>query len=141
MLCKVTAAHELTCVTSFNYKEGGPTNIVGTLSEDGQSISFEDGNTWTKSDEPLDFAKAWDESSNYVDLQKQLEQAAESPDEALEIKYDSEFAVKWYRRDNLMAKRLVTIYWRSPAYNLSRMVSAYVLSWDCHFHPPRGVTY
>ena len=75
-------------------------------------------------EKPLQFSEAWNESSNCTDLQRRLTEAAESPDEALEIKYDSEFAVPWYRRDNLMAKRLVTIYWRSPAYNLSRMVSS-----------------
>ena len=75
-------------------------------------------------EKPLQFSKAWNESSNCTDLQRRLTEAAESPDEALEIKYDNEFAVPWYRRDNLMANRLVTIYWRSPAYNLSRMVSS-----------------
>lgn len=74
-------------------------------------------------EKPLQFSKAWNDSSNCTDLQRRLTEAAESPDEALEIKYDSEFAVPWYRRDNLMANRLVTIYWRSPAYNLGRMVS------------------
>lgn len=79
-------------------------------------------------DEPLDFSRAWDKSPNYTDLRQQLREAAESKDETLEIKYDTEFAVPWNRRDNLMANRLVTIYWRSPAYNLSRMALSLVIA-------------
>lgn len=50
-------------------------------------------------DEPLNFSRAWDDSSNYVDLQRRLAEAAESPDDNLEIKFDTEFAVPWLRRD------------------------------------------
>lgn len=82
-------------------------------------------------EEPLEFSEAWNASTQSLNLQKQLAEASESKDVAHEIKYDSEFAVKWYRRDNLMAKRLVTIYWRSPAYNLSRMVRFNLAECDC----------
>ena len=81
----------------------------------------------SENDETLNFAESWNKSSLYEDLQQRLAEAANSPDSDLEIKYTSEFAAPWYRRDNLMARRLVTIYWRSPAYNLSRMVSSMVL--------------
>lgn len=79
-------------------------------------------------DEPLNFARAWDKSSNFDNLQKRLTDASGSQDAALEIKYDSKFAETWYRRDTLMANRLVTIYWRSPAYNLSRMSLSLVIA-------------
>jgi len=79
-------------------------------------------------DEPLDFSKAWTDSSNNVDLQRRLVEAAESQDDTLEIKYETEFAATWWRRDTLMARRLVTIYWRSPAYNLSRLALSLVIA-------------
>ena len=50
-------------------------------------------------DEPLDFAQAWKDSSNYIDLQQHLSEVAKSRDEILEIKYDTEFAVPWLQRD------------------------------------------
>ena len=73
-------------------------------------------------DEPLNFAIAWSKSSNFENLKQRLKDVADTKDEKLKIKYDSEFAAPRRERNNLMANRLVTIYWRSPAYNLSRMV-------------------
>lgn len=35
-------------IHSSTTKEGGPKGVVGTLSNDKQSITFPDGNTWTK---------------------------------------------------------------------------------------------
>ena len=100
----------------MNKGENPATWMLNVLSEE-IMVKGENGE-----DEPLDFSDAWNASSNCVDLQRRLVEAAESQDEAMEIKYESEFAVPWYRRDSLMAQRLVTIYWRCPAYNLSRMV-------------------
>ena len=51
---------------------------------------------------PLDFGKAWAESPNSLDLQRRLLEISESQDEDLRIKYKSEFAATWYRRDNLV---------------------------------------
>ncbi|KAL7546777.1 hypothetical protein ACHAWF_010122 [Thalassiosira exigua] len=79
-------------------------------------------------EEPLNFARAWELSSKNAELQQRLAQEVESPDPACEIKYDTEFAASAWRRDTLMANRLVMIYWRSPAYNLSRMVLAVVIA-------------
>ena len=45
---------------------------------------------------PLDYAEAWKESSNYADLQQQLTESTESPDEMSRIKFDSKFALSWF---------------------------------------------
>ncbi|KAL9185143.1 LOW QUALITY PROTEIN: hypothetical protein ACHAXT_002920 [Thalassiosira profunda] len=77
-------------------------------------------------DGQLNFARA--NSSNYVELKQLLAQVTDSKDESCLIQYDTEFAVGWWRRDTLMARRLVTIYWRSPAYNLGRCVLAVAIA-------------
>jgi hypothetical protein len=69
---------------------------------------------------PLSFAYAWAQSDEYNKLQTRLAEIAEDKKE--EIVVESEFAAPKSQRDNLMANRLVTIYWRSPTYNLSRMM-------------------
>ena len=70
----------------------------------------------------LDFANEYKKSSNYKKLQQRLIDLSDNRDEKLHIKYENQFAASRRDRDTLMAHRLVTIYWRSPAYNLSRMV-------------------
>merc|ERR1711933_460335 len=72
----------------------------------------------------LDFAAAWKGSSNNAELQRRLDDMYETE----EIKYESEFARPWSERNALMAKRLRTIYWRSPAYNLSRVALSLVIA-------------
>ena len=59
----------------------------------------------------LDFSSAWQDSQNNQDLKERLTEIIESKDEALEIKYDTQFAAKRGQRNTLMARRLVTIYW------------------------------
>eukprot|EP00581_Thalassiosira_minuscula_P015180 CAMPEP_0183715372 /NCGR_PEP_ID=MMETSP0737-20130205/9619_1 /TAXON_ID=385413 /ORGANISM="Thalassiosira miniscula, Strain CCMP1093" /LENGTH=1519 /DNA_ID=CAMNT_0025944463 /DNA_START=22 /DNA_END=4581 /DNA_ORIENTATION=- len=108
--------------TRMNKGENPATWMLNVL---GQKIMSKGNDT---DGEPLNFAEAWKDSSNYVDLQRRLSEAAESKDENLEIKFDTQFAVPWYTRDNLMAKRLSTIYWRSPAYNLARMALSLVIA-------------
>mmetsp|Transcript_13283 Transcript_13283/g.25371 ORF Transcript_13283/g.25371 Transcript_13283/m.25371 type:complete len:746 (-) Transcript_13283:283-2520(-) len=103
--------------STMNKGENPATWMLNVLSENIMVSGVND-----QEDEPLDFAKAWENSSNKVDLQKQLSEAGETQDPNLKIEYDTQFAASWYQRDTLMAQRLVTIYWRSPAYNLSRMV-------------------
>lgn len=71
---------------------------------------------------PLSFAYAWTQSDEYNNLQSRLAEVVETKKKELEIVTETEFAAPKRQRDNLMANRLVTIYWRSPAYNLSRMM-------------------
>jgi ABC-type multidrug transport system ATPase subunit len=69
---------------------------------------------------PLCFAYAWARSDEYNKLQTILAEVVE--DKKDEIVVETEFAAPKHQRDSLMANRLVTIYWRSPSYNLSRMM-------------------
>lgn len=98
-------------VTPMNIGENPATWMLNVL---GERIGGED--------EDYNFATAWAQSSNCADLTNHLAEITETRDEETEIKYDSEFPVSWLKRDNLMGNRLVKIYWRSPAYNLVRMV-------------------
>jgi ABC-type multidrug transport system ATPase subunit len=58
----------------------------------------------------FDFAKAWIDSSNYADLRRRLAEATESQDGDKKIKYETEFAVNWLRRDNLVRHDTATFY-------------------------------
>lgn len=63
------------------------------------------GESIVSGDEPLDFARAWEQSSNYAELQRKLcsdetkEGAGDTRDETLKITYDSEFASSWWEMD------------------------------------------
>ena len=71
---------------------------------------------------PLSFSYAWSQSEEQMKLQAKLAELLKTKNEAMEIVAKTEFAATKRERDNLMANRLVTIYWRSPAYNLARMM-------------------
>jgi len=109
--CKLVSYFECLGATKMNRGENPASWMLNVL---GQKIMVKD--------ESLNFAKAWIDSSNYLDLRRRLVQEAESQDEKLQIKYDTEFAASQQRRDMLMAKRIVSIYWRSPSYQLSRLM-------------------
>lgn len=80
----------------------------------------------------LDFASEYKNSENYRTLQRRLEEIAKKKKDSLKITFSNQFAASARDRDNLMAHRLVTIYWRSPAYNLTRIVSVYSTSFSMH---------
>jgi hypothetical protein len=78
--------------------------------------------------EPIDFAQAWKKNENFKALQDELDELVAGKDETLQIKYDKTYAQPWYRRDKLMMKRAMRIYWRSPGYNLSRMATTILIA-------------
>ena len=78
--------------------------------------------------EPIDFAKAWKQSEKFQSLQGELDDVVARRDERLRIEFDEEYAQPWYRRDLLMMRRAVRIYWRSPGYNLSRMTTTILIA-------------
>lgn len=81
---------------------------------------------------PLEFAYAWSHSEHSKTLGKRITEITEAKDEDLEIAYETEYAATTSQRNKLMAHRLVTIYWRSPAYNLSRMLlSLFIGAYIC----------
>jgi hypothetical protein len=79
-------------------------------------------------DSETDYADVYLKSPEHETLKKQIEQAKEDPPKELQVKFLSQFAVPAEERQRLMNKRLQTIYWRSPAYNLSRILVCLVIA-------------
>jgi ABC-type multidrug transport system ATPase subunit len=94
--CNLVAYFEALGATHINKGENPATWMLNVLGEK-IMVKGEKGEN-----EALDFAKAWNDSSNYSDLRRRLAEAFDSQDESLEIKYETEFAVNWLRRDNLV---------------------------------------
>ena len=109
--------------TPMNVGENPATWMLNVL---GEHISVK--NEASGEDEDLNFATAWKESSNSVEVSKRLTEITETKEEEMEIKFEDTYAVGWLKRDNLMGNRLVKIYWRSPTYNLARMALSAVIA-------------
>ena len=75
-----------------------------------------------------DAADVYLQSEEYAALQEELDDIKSSPDENLKIEFDSEFAASKQRRRQLVSRRLQLIYWRSPAYNLARIIVSLVIA-------------
>jgi hypothetical protein len=75
-----------------------------------------------------DFANIYVSTPEYARLMKQLAKAKVDPPKELEITYVSKFALPGNERQRLVAKRLQTVYWRSPTYNLSRLLVCIVIA-------------
>lgn len=67
-------------------------------------------------------------SREYTDLLQEIETTKETAKESLHIIYDSEFASSGSRRRQLINGRLRTIYWRSPTYNLARVMVSLIIA-------------
>lgn len=85
-----------------------------------RNIQEEDSNT--------DLAEEYIKSPEYAALKHRLEEAKLNPNPALQISYQLSFAAPAEARQRLMNKRLQTIYWRSPAYNLSRILVCVIIA-------------
>jgi hypothetical protein len=75
-----------------------------------------------------DFADLYLQSQEYCKLRRQLEATRTNPPKELELWYQSDFAVPTSERQKLMNKRLQTVYWRSPTYNLSRLLVCIIIA-------------
>uniref|UniRef100_A0A7S4ACS2 ABC transporter domain-containing protein n=1 Tax=Pseudo-nitzschia australis TaxID=44445 RepID=A0A7S4ACS2_9STRA len=75
-----------------------------------------------------DFADVYIQNSEYSKLTNQIAAVKVDPPKELEIIYLTEFAVPRSERQKLTNKRLRNIYWRSPAYNLSRLMVCVVIA-------------
>lgn len=75
-------------------------------------------NTGTEEDLVFSFKK----SSIHRELREELDLLHSSLDPDLKIEYKNEFASSRRKRRLLILRRLRLIYWRSPAYNLSRLM-------------------
>ena len=71
-------------------------------------------------------------SKLFQKMKDELTELKKSPVEGGKISFEAEFATSMSKRRELVNKRLRRIYWRSPAYNLSRilvsLMIAFVLS-------------
>eukprot|EP00536_Pseudo-nitzschia_multiseries_P002021 jgi/Psemu1/182647/e_gw1.27.166.1 len=75
-----------------------------------------------------DFAEVYVQNSEFSKLKNQVAAVKVDPPKELEINYLTEFAVPRSERQKLTNKRLRNIYWRSPAYNLSRLMVCVVIA-------------
>lgn len=80
------------------------------------------------SDNPVDLAEVYLQSDEYTTLKRRLSDVRTTQIEELEITFPTKFAAPSDLRQRLMNKRLQTIYWRSPAYNLSRLLVCSVIA-------------
>jgi ABC-type multidrug transport system ATPase subunit len=76
------------------------------------------------SGEEVDWAEIYKQSDQYATLGETIETIKESSDESKKITFDSEFAAPYRQRQRLMDRRIMTVYKRSPAYNLTRIMIA-----------------
>jgi ABC-type multidrug transport system ATPase subunit len=78
----------------------------------------------------IDYVDAFTESSNYQSMQDKILNIidVEGKDTEKKVEFTTEYAADKGTRRGLINKRLQTIYWRSPAYNLSRMVISVVIA-------------
>jgi ABC-2 type transporter len=72
----------------------------------------------------VDWPEEFKASEQYTALLRKIEAAKESPDEAKKLFFKNDFAVPGKERVDLMNRRIMTIYKRSPAYNLARIMIA-----------------
>lgn len=84
----------------------------------------------TSEKEGVDYVKDFAESPQYqtmmTDIQKTIDVEGRDPDK--KIVFNTEFAAPRRTRSRLLATRLRTIYWRSPAYNLLRMIVSVLIA-------------
>lgn len=78
----------------------------------------------------IDYVDAFKDSSNYQSMQDKIQNIidVDGKDQEKKIMFATEYAADKSTRRGLVDKRLITIYWRSPAYNLSRMMISVVIA-------------
>jgi ABC-type multidrug transport system ATPase subunit len=76
----------------------------------------------TAEDSTCDYAAEFVKSKNYKEMNNRIVAAIENPNPDDEIKFETEYATTMRQRQRLVNDRFWTIYIRSPAYNLSRIV-------------------
>lgn len=79
-------------------------------------------------DTEIDYAKAYVESEAFSHLVAELDAVKEAPSKTDRILFDSEFATTRRKRGELVNQRLQTIYWRSPTYNLARVMVSLIIA-------------
>lgn len=72
----------------------------------------------------VDWAEVYKVSDQYATLCERIETIKESADESRKIIFEKDFPTKYREREKLMNRRISTVYKRSPAYNLTRLMIA-----------------
>jgi hypothetical protein len=80
------------------------------------------------SEEQIDLPHQYLESNEYADLLNEIETTKATAKESTHIVFDSEFASSGSQRRQYINGRLRTIYWRSPTYNLARVMVSLVIA-------------
>lgn len=75
-----------------------------------------------------DYAAEYVESDKYKKVKAQLSAMKTNPDPSKKISYENAHAAPRGARYRLTSRRLTTIYWRSPNYNLSRISVSVVIA-------------
>lgn len=68
-----------------------------------------------------DLSATYKNSETFKMIKQDLDRIKENQVPEMEIKYDNTYAASQVQREELVNSRLRTIYWRSPAYNLTRL--------------------
>jgi len=76
----------------------------------------------------VDYAEIYKSSEQYIALNSQIQSIGASPDETKKIYFEGTFSTEYKERLKLMNNRILTIYKRSPAYNLTRLSIAVLYS-------------
>jgi ABC-type multidrug transport system permease subunit len=79
-------------------------------------------------DKETDWSAVYRTSEEHRILQNQVKEIMESPNEAMQISYGTIYARTFAKRNEFMYTRLKLIYWRSPVYNLGRVLMSLVIS-------------
>jgi hypothetical protein len=75
-----------------------------------------------------DLADVYRSSPQFKRLEAELETLHQSQDIEQKIQYDNEYPTTGSQRRTLISYRLNLIYWRSPAYNLARLLLSVVIA-------------
>jgi hypothetical protein len=76
-----------------------------------------------------DLAEGYENSTEFAALQKELKTMSQSPSADMKIEFESEYAsTNRGVRQRLTNRRLRTIYWRSPTYNLGRLMVSLIIA-------------
>lgn len=84
----------------------------------------------TSEKEGVDYVEDFVESPQYQTMQENIQKAIEvdGKDPDKKLVYNTQFAATRRTRARLLSRRIRTIYWRSPAYNLLRMLVSIVIA-------------
>jgi hypothetical protein len=91
----------------------------------------ENPSTWmliALGDSPKDWSEIYQSSDDKKAIDTSIEETNDSPSEESKISFETTFACTFRRRNRLMNSRLNLIYWRSPAYNLGRVLISVAIS-------------